>query len=280
MTDEDIRALDSEALDLFARKGTEGGPGVPQAGRLNGLKVRRIIQLTRDLTGRDMPGLRILDLGCGEGVYAIEAGLKGAEVLALDARTQRMDQGRACAARHGLTNVNFVEEDARRVSVRTHGAFDVVYFLGLLYHLDAPDVFKVVEEVSGLCRRLLLVDTLISLTAEEDVEWKGRLYQGRRVREHEDGDSAELRRSRVLKSIDNTFSFRFTRESLVRALNDAGFTSVMDVHAPLEPGKAPDRITLAGLKGERVRISTYPWVNDRTEAEIASAAAEPAGEAK
>ena len=242
--------------------------------------MRRVIQLTRDLCGRDLPGLRILDLGCGEGVYAVEAGVKGAEVLAIDARTRRMDQGRAIAARHGLTNVTFVEEDVRRVSIRTHGAFDVVYFLGLLYHLDAPDVFKVLEEVGKLCRRLIVVDTLISLTADEEVEWQGRLYRGRRVREHEDGDPPEVRRSRVLKSIDNAMSFRLTRESAVRAVHDAGFTSVMEVHAPLEPGKAADRITIAGLKGEPVKISTYPWVNDRTEAEIARAAADLAGEAK
>ena len=44
MTAEDIRTLDAEALDLFARKGAEGGPGVPQAGRLNGLKVRRDVE--------------------------------------------------------------------------------------------------------------------------------------------------------------------------------------------------------------------------------------------
>ena len=37
----------------------------------------------------------------------------------------------------------------------------------------------------------------------------------------------------------------------------------------LEPGKAEDRITLAAKKGEAVRIATYPWVNGRSEEEIA-----------
>ena len=56
---------------------------------------------------------------------------------------------------------------------------------------------------------------------------------------------------------------------LVRALRDTGFTTVVECHAPLEPGKAEDRITLAALKGEGVRISTYPWVNGKSEEEIA-----------
>lgn len=72
-----------------------------------------------------------------------------------------------------------------------------------------------------------------------------------------------------MKSIDNTFSFRFTRESLVRALRDTRFTTVLECHAPLEPGKAGDRITLAALRGEAVRLATYPWVNGKSEEEIA-----------
>lgn len=76
-----------------------------------------------------------------------------------------------------------------------------------------------------------------------------------------------MRRSRVLRSIDNTFAFRFTRASLVRALHDAGFSSVLECHAPPEPLKPEDRITLVALKGEAVSISTYPWV--RSELEIA-----------
>jgi SAM-dependent methyltransferase len=268
MIEERVRRLDVEALELFANKGREGGPGVPQAGQANGVKVRRIMQITRDLAGRPFPELRILDLGCGEGVYAIEAGLRGAEVLALDARTQRMDQGDACAARHGLATVRFIEEDVRRVTRGTLGSFDVVYLLGLLYHLDAPDVFSVLESVHGLCTRMVVLDTLISLTEDTQVEWRGQEYQGRRCREHGDEDTDEMRRSRVLRSIDNTFSFRFTKESLLRALRDIGFTSAYECHVPFEPGKAEDRITLVAVKGMPVLLSTYPWVNHKSEAEI------------
>ncbi len=268
MTDEYVRTLDPEALELFARKGAEGGPDVPQFGLMNGVKVRRIMQITRDLAPRPFAKLRILDLGCGEGVYAIEAGLRGAEVVALDVRTQRMSQGAACAERHGLGNVRFVQEDVRRVTRETFGTFDAVYFLGLLYHLDAPDVFSVLENIRALCTNLLVIDTLISLTAESHFEWRGQIYRGRKCREHDEGDADDVRRSRVLKSIDNTFSFRFTRESLLRALKDSGFSSVYECHVPFEPGKAEDRITLAALNGEPVLLSTYPWVSRKSEAEI------------
>ena len=276
MTREPVYALDADALALFARKGSEGGPDIPQAGLANGVKVRRVLQITRDFARRPLSGLRVLDLGCGEGVYAIEAGLRGAEVLAVDARTARMEQGAACATRLGLRTVCFRQDDVRRVTIDSVGTFDVVYLLGLLYHLDVPDVFAVLENVHGLCGGMLVIDTLISLTAESRVEWRGSTYSGRRCREHEDDDTDAVRRSRVLKSIDNTFSFRFTRDSLLRALQGTGFTSVCECHIPAEPGKAVDRITLVALTGSPVRLSTYPWVNDKSETEIERALLPPA----
>jgi 2-polyprenyl-3-methyl-5-hydroxy-6-metoxy-1,4-benzoquinol methylase len=268
MTHELVHPLDAEALEMFARKGTQGGPGIPQVGLANGVKVRRIMQVTRDFARQPFSALRILDLGCGEGVYAIEAGLRGAEVVALDARTERMNMGAACAARHGLQSVHFRQEDVRRATVESLGTFDVVYLLGLLYHLDVPEVFDVLGNVFNLCTGMLVIDTLISPATETRVEWQGRMYEGCRSREHADDDTEALRRSRLLKSIDNTFSFRFTKDALLRILRDTGFTSVCECHVPSEPGKADDRVTLVALKGSPVVLSTYPWVNHQSEAAI------------
>ncbi len=273
MTPASTRRLDAAALALFAAKGREGGPDVAQSGPANAVKVRRVMQLTQDLGARPFADLRILDLGCGEGVYAIEAGLRGADVLALDARAARMDEGARVAARHGLGNVRFVRQDVREATREALGTFDVVYLLGLLYHLDAPDVFAVLANVADLCARLLVVDTLISLAPATELVWRGEVYHGARWREHDDADSADVRRGRVLRSIDNPFSFRFTRASLLQALHAAGFASVLECHAPFEPGKAEDRITLAAVKGPPVRLSTYPWVNDLDDAAVARALA-------
>ena len=53
---------------------------------MNSIKVRRIMQITKDLTNIDFSKLSILDLGCAEGVYSIEAALRGAHVLGIDGR--------------------------------------------------------------------------------------------------------------------------------------------------------------------------------------------------
>lgn len=263
-----MRLLDKADLDRFARKGFEGGPDIVQGGLANGVKVRRIMQITRDFSRPLQGAVRILDLGCGEGVYAIEAALGGAEVVAVDARTERMQHGIACASRLGLNKLTFVHRDIRGVQPESFGVFDVVYLLGILYHFDAPNIFDVLDQVFRLCSGTLVIDTLVALEAETETEWKGRTYLGRRHREHEDADTAEIRRARLLRSIDNTFSFRFTRDSLLKALHDVGFTSIYECRVPFEPGKADDRITLVARKEEPVVLSTYPWVNGKTENEI------------
>lgn len=248
--------LDREALEVFARKGLEAGRDAPQVGLANGAKVRRVMQLTGDLVRRPFGDLRILDLGCGEGVYSIEAALRGARVVAVDARTERMGDGIAIAARHGLEAIDFRQEDVRGVTRETHGGFDVVWLLGLLYHLEATDALALLRRARSMAD-VLIVDTLVAGEARERVEG----YEGERVREHADDDPPGVRRARVLRSIDNAFAFRFTRASLVGALRDAGYTSVLECHAPPEPGKQPDRVTLAALGGDPVRIATYPQVN-------------------
>ena len=255
------RELDNEALELFAGKGRELGTSGTQVGEANAFKVRRILQITEDLTSQPISGLRVLDLGCGEGVYAIEVGLYGADVVAVDARTERMDAGVQCALRHGLSNVSFRQADVRDVSADNLGHFDVVYCLGLLYHLDVPDVFKVLEELFRLCGRLLIIDTWVCRSPDLEVVHRGRRYAGIRDREHAESDSAERRRGRLLKSIDNAMSFHFTRDSLFGFLSDVGFSSVFECMSPLEPGKPSERLTIAALKGQPVHVAAYPWIN-------------------
>ncbi len=268
MSSERLHEFAPDELDLFAKKGTEGGARIPQIGNANGVKVRRITQLLLDLAAKPVDQLSILDLACGEGVYAIEAALRGATVRAVDARTERMQHGARVAERMGLTRLTFEQNDVRKVSSDTHGQFDIVYLLGILYHLDVPDVCHVLEHVAGMCRGWLLIDTHISLGSNDSFSYQGRVYTGAKVREHADNDPEAVRRAKVLMSVDNTFAFQFDRSSLIRLLVDTGFTSVVECFAPLEPAKPANRVTLAATTGRPVVVSTYPWINGKSEDEI------------
>lgn len=274
MSSELTRTLDQETLDLFAWKSKKHRPNTPPPiGNDNAVKVRRIMQLIRDFAKKPFNQLRIFDFACGEGVYSIEAALRGAEVKGFDARTERMGDGMRVAARLDLKNLNFEQADVRNINAISHGKADVILFLGILYHLDARDIFPVLRNLYEMCQPILIIDTRIALHGVTYIEHDGRRYVGEQYREHGDADSAALRKGRVTSSIDNTFSFWFTKESLIRLLQDIGFTTVCEAHVPLEPFKAAERITLIAVKGEPVKISAYPWINDKTEAEIKAALA-------
>src|SRR2546426_1849768 len=178
MRSEAVHPLDPETLELFASKGQQRGSAMAQAGNANAVKVRRVFQVLRDLAEPAGNTLRILDLACGEGVYAIEAALRGADVLALDGRTERMGEGARAAARLGLDNLRFEQSDVREVKAASHGHFDVIFFLGILYHLDAPDVFHVLENVHEMCRQMVIIDTHICLNPWLELKHRGRAYEG------------------------------------------------------------------------------------------------------
>ncbi|MBU0634672.1 MAG: class I SAM-dependent methyltransferase [Candidatus Omnitrophica bacterium] len=264
MLSERVYTLDTKILKLFASKGGSD----PQIANANGVKVRRIMQITRDFAKAPLKQLKILDLACGEGVYAIEAALRGAEVIASDARTERMNEGVKAAESLGLKNLRFEQTDVRNVNVGSQGSFDVIFFLGILYHLDKSDVFAVLKNIYDMCLQFMIIDTHISLRVDDAVEYNGKTYYGQQVREHAADDSEAVRRDRALSSLDNVMSFWFTKESLFQLLNDIGFTSVCVCDVPLEPFKPQNRITIIAKKGEPVKISSYPWVNDKSEEEI------------
>ena len=86
---------------------------------------------------QDLAGKSVLDIGCNAGFYSIEMKRRGAaRVLALDAEEEYLAQARFAA------QVNELDIEFRRMSVYDVGAlgekFDLVLFLGVLYHLRHP----------------------------------------------------------------------------------------------------------------------------------------------
>ena len=223
------------------------------------VKLRRVVQVVSDILGGRIEGARILDLACLEGMYALELASRGADVVAIEGREANLEKARFAARALDL-DVDFRLGDVRALKRSDHGEFDVVLCLGILYHLDAPDVFVFAERLAEVCRRALVVDTHTASSATEQHEHGGHVYEGHRLVEHDAGASPEERLRALWSSLDNATAFAPTRSSLERLLARSGFTSIYECHVPAEPAKEVGRVTLLALKGEweGVRLTPPP----------------------
>lgn len=227
-----------------------------------GLRARRFLQCAADVVGKPFDQMRVLDLACCEGYYAIEFGLKGARAVGIEGRDVHVARAEFVRREFGLDNVEFLVGDVRNLSRQRHGEFDIVLCAGILYHLDAPDVFRFVESIGEVCTRLAIFDTHVSGGSEIAHTYKGRTYHGSEFREHDDATAHEQRLANPWASLDTPKSFWPNRRSLYNMIDAAGFTSVLECHLPagFEPD---DRIVLLGIKGAHVRIeATHPGFND------------------
>lgn len=223
----------------------------------NARLIRRITQIAADAAGKPLNELRVLDLACLEGQYGIEFARHGADVVLTDVREAHLAKVRFAAEALGLT-IDIRNDDIRNLNTASYGTFDVVLCIGILYHLDAPDVFEVIGRMAGVCRRLLIVDTHVAGWRAHEVEHSGRRYRAARMAEHFRWTTRDQRERNAWASIDNVSSVWLSRPSLVNALQDAGFTSVFACDIPAMPGRLPDRLTLAAIKGTPVSVQNAP----------------------
>jgi ubiquinone/menaquinone biosynthesis C-methylase UbiE len=90
-------------------------------------------------------GLKVLDLGCGDGTTAIPAAKLGADVLGVDIARNLVEAGNARARAAGLSNCKFQEGDATDLHELKDHSFDLtVTIFGAMF---APKPFEVASEL-------------------------------------------------------------------------------------------------------------------------------------
>ena len=96
------------------------------------------------------PGLRVLDLGCGDGTTALPAARLGADVLGIDIASNLVEAGTRRAQQEGLANCRFQEGDATNLHGVADRSFDmVVSMFGAMF---APSPFDVAREMVRVTR--------------------------------------------------------------------------------------------------------------------------------
>ena len=91
------------------------------------------------------PGLKVLDLGCGDGTTAVPAAKLGAEVLGVDIAKNLIEAGNKRARESGLTNLKFQEGDATNLQKLNNKTFDLA--ISIFGAMFAPTPFDVAKEM-------------------------------------------------------------------------------------------------------------------------------------
>ena len=95
-------------------------------------------------------GIKVLDLGCGDGTTALPAAKRGAEVLGVDISRNLVEAGNRRAREHGLANLRFQEGDASELRDLADDSFDlVVTIFGAMF---APKPLDVAKEMIRVTR--------------------------------------------------------------------------------------------------------------------------------
>jgi len=96
-------------------------------------------------------GVRVLDLGCGNGTTALPAAKAGADVLGVDIARNLVEAGNRRAAALGLANCRFQQGDATNLQSIPDQAFDIV--VSIFGAMFAPKPFDVAKEMVRVTRR-------------------------------------------------------------------------------------------------------------------------------
>jgi hypothetical protein len=208
-------------------------------------------------------------------MYSVELARHGATVIAIEGRSANLERARFARKALGLESLELVQDDVRNLAAAKYGYFDVVLCLGILYHLDAPDVFRFLEQVAGVCTGFAIIATHTSLFPDECHTYKGQTYWGSSYQEHDPESTPEEREKAIWASLHNPRSFVFTSASLFNGLARAGFTSAFQCRIPPQtiyeyPAAkgGMDWATFVAVKGVRATLRSAPLLNDRAWEEL------------
>jgi tRNA (mo5U34)-methyltransferase len=150
--DDELQALAPWFHNLHLPDGRETAPDHP-LGDFPAFVWERIAPSVPD----DLRGKRALDIGCNAGFYSFELARRGAQVTALDVNEHYLAQARWAKGRYGLDAVDFRRAQVYELA-HEREQYDVVLFLGVLYHLRYP--LLALDVVAARVRGLLVLQTL------------------------------------------------------------------------------------------------------------------------
>lgn len=185
---------------------------------------------------------RILEVGCCEGIHTVQLSALCGQVVALEVRPRNICCALARLFVHGVRNVELMLKDVRELD-DAFGRFDIVFHVGVLYHLSNPveHIFRIRDLADDMILDTHFCDDTTSFE-RSDITYQGKLYRSHVYRGEKgwrDAFSGLEPSSRWLH-----------RDSLLELLDDAGFDSVEVIRQRIERN-GPRICLLARRTGRR-----------------------------
>jgi hypothetical protein len=217
-----------------------------------------LVDIIKDFIKEKLENIKVLDLGCLEGGHSITFARQGCSVLGIEGRASNIAKANFAKNCNNLDNVKFQLEDVRNLNCIKHGYFDVVICSGILYHLDTPDVFEFLQNVSACCTGIAYINTHFVIEDEhlktdnfpnvqeiKTITYAGKNFKGAKYIEHPENLTEQEKEGNLWSSIGNNYSFWPTYDSLVDMIKFSGFSRVYRI---LDVAQSPNRCSFIAVK--------------------------------
>ncbi len=127
--------------------------GIVTPGINDTAQVLRLLELPETLKG-----LRVLDIGARDGFFSFECERRGAEVVAIDcapAETTGFNVVRDLFS----SKLTCIRANVYEITPERFGKFDLILFLGVLYHLRDP--LLAIDLIRSVCTDKLILETYV-----------------------------------------------------------------------------------------------------------------------
>ena len=119
--------------------------------------------------------LRILELGCGSGRYAVSLASVASKMTAVDFSQVQLDVGIQDCRNAGISNVEFINASITDYEPEAGECFDVIYFSGVLQYVSDEEIETILNRLrnflspSGvIIERSTIVKNIERLVCESD----------------------------------------------------------------------------------------------------------------
>lgn len=182
--------------------------------------------------GRPLEECSALEIGCSSWVALRDLIELGIDYFGIDIRKSNIEKSIRYFGNSLPSNVRYDVRAGQDVSPERDGVFDIVFAIGLIYHLDIRDTYSILDAARRMRRGAVVVDTAVWPSERTKVDYyqiNGNIYSGCTFHELQDLSIDAMEAMDHASYGDSKYSsFHFDKECLKRFLHNLGFNAALD----------------------------------------------------